>query len=98
MTRQYVVGELSVILGELERVAPGDAAVDDVAHLRREAERTPPTALAPVAERAMELTDDLCWDALAHGETEAFAREAAIGAELWEYGVCAGLFEDPRRP
>jgi hypothetical protein len=94
MTRQYVVGELSLILGELQQVAPCDAAVEHVVHLRREAERTSPIELAPVAVRAIALTDDLCWDALTQGETEAFVREATICAELWEYGVCAGLLED----
>ena len=44
--------------------------------------------------RAVELTDRVCWDALARGETGAFVREAAICAELWEFGVCAGLLED----
>jgi hypothetical protein len=95
MTRQHLVGELSLILGELHEAAPNDAAADDVIRLRHEAELASPAALASLAVRAMELTDGLCWDALSGGRTDEFAREAAICAELWEYGVCAGLLEDP---
>jgi hypothetical protein len=95
MTRQYVVGELSLILWELQRAATNDAAVYDVVYLRREVETTSAAALAPLAARAMELTDDLCWDSLTQGQTDVFTREAAICAELWEFGVCAGLLDDP---
>ena len=94
MTRQYVVGELSLILGELQAVAIDEAAARDVAQLRQEVETTPPVALAPVALRAVALTDGVCWDSLARGEIAAFIREAAICAELWEFGVCAGLLEE----
>ena len=94
MTQQYLLGELSLILGELQAVATNEAAVRTVMRLRQEAETTPPAALAPVVVRAVELTDRVCWDALARGETAAFMREAAICAELWEFGVCAGLLEE----
>ena len=94
MTRQYVVGELSLILGELQAVATSEADVQDVARLRQEVETTPPAALAPIAARAVELTDGVCWSSLARGETAAFAREASICAELWEFGVCAGLWKE----
>ena|SRR5262245_13598831 len=95
MTRQYLVGELSLILEELEAAATKEAAVQ-VAHLRHDVETTPPAALAPMAARAVELTDSVCWDSLARGETAAFIREAAICAELWEFGLCAGLLEEDR--
>lgn len=94
MTQQYLLGELSLILGELQAVATNEAAVRDVVRLRQEAETTPPAALAPVVVRAVELTDRVCWDALTRGETAAFIREATICAELWEFGVCAGLLEE----
>lgn len=96
MTREYVVGELSLILEELQAAATTDAAVRDVARLRLEVETTPARELASVTERAVELTDDVCWSSLTRGETGAFAREAAICAELWEFGVCAGLLEEDR--
>jgi len=94
MTRQYVIGELSLILEELQAAATTDAAVREVARLRQEVETTPPAALAPIAVRAVELSDGECWNLLARGETAAFVREAAICAELWEFGVCAGLLEE----
>jgi hypothetical protein len=94
MTRQYLVGELSLILGELQVVAPNEAVVRDVVRLRQEAETTAPAALGPVVVRAVTLVDRLCWDALTRGETAAFIREAAICAELREFGLCAGLLEE----
>lgn len=96
MTQQYLVGELSLILGELQAVATNKPAARDIGHLRQEAESTRPEALAPVVVRAVELTNRVCWDALERGEAAAFVREVAICAELREFGVCAGLLdEDP---
>ncbi len=94
MTQQYLVGELSLILGELQAAATNAAAARDVARLRQEAETTPPTALGPVVARAVKLVDRVCWDALTQGESAAFIRDTAICAELWEFGVCAGLLEE----
>ncbi len=94
MTRQYIAGELSLILGELQAVATTEATVRDVVHLRQEAETAPIASLASVIMRALELTDGVCWDSLTCGETAAFTREAAICAELWEFGVCANLLEE----
>src|SRR5215470_3839736 len=94
MTQQYLLGELSLILGELQAVATNEAATCAAARLRHEAETTPPGALAPVVVRALELTDRVCWHALSRGETAAFLREAAICAELWEFGICAGLLQE----
>jgi hypothetical protein len=94
MTQQYLLGELSLILGELQAVAANEAAVRDVARLRQEAEAGPLAALASVAARALELTDGWCWDSLMRGDPAAFTRQAAICAELWEFAACAGLFED----
>jgi len=93
VTQQYLVGELSLILSELQVVATSEAVVRAVARLRQEAETTPPAALGPVLVRAVRLVDRLCCDALTRGEVAAFIREAAICDELWEFGVCAGLLE-----
>lgn len=93
MTQQYLVGELSLILGELEAATTNDVAVR-VAHLRHEVETTPPAALAEVAALAMKLTDSVCWDSLSRGETAAFVRGTRISAELWEFGLCARLLEE----
>jgi hypothetical protein len=49
-----------------------------------------------MAARAVALTEGVCWSCLARGETEGFVRGAVICAELWEFGICAGLLgEDP---
>lgn len=94
MTRQYLLGEVSLILGELQAVAPDEAAGQAMVRLRREAETGPLGALASVAARALVLTDGWCWDSLGRGDATAFARQAATGRELWEFAVCAGLAED----
>jgi len=94
MTRQYLVGELSVILGELQAAAVNEAALREVACLRREAETTPPATLAPVVTQAVELIDRVCWDSLQQKEATAFICELGICAELWEFGVCAGFLEE----
>jgi hypothetical protein len=94
MTQQYLVGELSLILGELQAAATSAVVVRDVALLRQEAETTAPAALGPVVSRAVRLVDRVCCDALTQGESAAFIRDTAIYAELWEFGVCAGLLEE----
>lgn len=94
MTQHYLAGEMSLRLAQLQAVAASPACMRDVAHLRREAETGPLTALASVALRALELTDGLCWDSLSRGDTPAFARQAAVGAELREFGACADLLDE----
>jgi len=94
MTQQYLVGELSLLLGELQAVATNEAAVREIARLRREAETTPPAALSPVVKRAVKLTNRVCCDTLEWGDVATFVREVAICAELRELGVCAGFLEE----
>jgi hypothetical protein len=93
MTQQYLVGELSQRLGQLQDVA---AEHDDdryVATLRHEVETAQLCALHSLAVRSLELSDQLCWDSLSRGDITAFDREAAICAELCEFCMCAGLLE-----
>ncbi len=94
MTLQYIAGELSLILGELEAAVPSRAA-RQVAGLRREAETAPFPALPGVAARALRLTDDACWASLTRGDAESFRREASISAELWSFSLCACLLDEP---
>jgi hypothetical protein len=94
MTQYYLAGDLSLILGELQTVTTNPALARDVARLRYEAETTPPTALRSVTNRALVLTDGLCWDSLTHADTETFSRQAAVSAELHEWGVCAGMLDE----
>jgi len=49
-------------------------------------------ALGSVVVRALQLGDRLCWDSLGCGDASAFSRQAAICAELREFGICARLF------
>ncbi len=94
MTRQYLAGELSVLLARLQAVANTDAARRDAWSLRRAAETQPIPALGLVIVRALALGDDLCWDSLNRGDTAAFTRRAAVCAELREFGVCADLLDE----
>jgi hypothetical protein len=94
VTQQYLAGELSLRLAELEAAVASQAGVNEAARLRREAEAGPLTALSCTLVRALELTDRLCWDSLAHGDTATFACEAAIGADLREFGLCARLLAE----
>jgi hypothetical protein len=95
MTQQYIAGELSILLGQLQALAADEAAARDVAGLRREAETRPLEALTRVVVRALALDDGLCWDSLTRGDEATFTRQARIGADLREFGVCAGLLTDP---
>jgi hypothetical protein len=94
MTQHYLAGELSVLLARLQAVATTQVAVGDLAQLRREAETGPVTALPSMVVRALALTDRLCWDSLEQGDSAAFTCQAAICAELHDFGVCARLLQE----
>ena len=94
MTRQYVAGELSVLLAHLQAVTTTEAARRDAWSLRHAAETEPIRALGSVTVRALALTDGLCWESLNRGDLAAFTRQAKVCAELHEFGVCAGLLEE----
>ncbi len=93
MTRQYLIGELSLLLGELQ-AAGRSTSVQGVADLRREDETAPPAALPSMAARALEAANRMSWDSLARGDGRAFARQVIICGELWEFGVSAGLLQE----
>jgi hypothetical protein len=94
MTRQYVAGELSVLLGHLQAASTTEATRSDAWSLRLAAETETVSALGWVAGRAVALAEGMCWDSLSHGATAAFTDQAAVCAELWEFGVCAGLLDE----
>jgi hypothetical protein len=94
MTQQYLAGEFSVLLARLQAVATNPAVLRDVAQLRRGAETGPVTALPSMVVQALVLTDRLCWDSLEQGDTMAFTCQAAISAELRDFGICARLLEE----
>lgn len=93
MTQQYIAGELSLLLGELQAAMTNEAVVE-VAQLRLRAETGLRSAMASVALRALEVADLLCWDSLTRGDAAAFTRQAAVCAELWEFAVCARLLDE----
>jgi hypothetical protein len=94
MTQQYLAGELSVLLERVQAVTTTDAARCQVCSLRHEAETEPVWTLGWVTMRALALTEGLCWESLNRGDTAAFTRQAAAGAALHEFGICAGLLHD----
>ena len=94
MTRQYVAGELSVLLAHVQAVTTTEASERDAWSLRHAAETEPIPALGSVTERALALTEHLCWDSLSRGDTAAFTRQAAVCAELHEFGIYAGLLKE----
>lgn len=90
MTREYLTGELSVLLERLLAVTR-TAAARDVVNLRYQVENRSAAWLAAEVSRALALADQVCWDSLCRGDTRAFDRQAAICAELSLFGTCAGL-------
>jgi len=94
MTRQYLAGELSLLLAQLQAVATDRGSLAAVVHLRHLAETVPVAALSVVVVRALELIDGLCWESLQRGNNAAFDHQAALGADLHDFGVCAGLLAD----
>ncbi|WP_089107188.1 hypothetical protein [Streptomyces hyaluromycini] len=91
LTQQYLVGEASVLLAELQAAGTDTVATREIACLRREAEMGPVSRLGCVARRALELTDELCRDSLRRGDVLTFVRQCACGAELREFCLCAQL-------
>ena len=94
MTRQYLAGELSVLLAHVQAVTTTEEAGRDAWSLRYAAENEPIQALPLVTVQALALAECLCWESLNRGDTAAFTRQAAVCAELHEFGVCAGLLKD----
>ena len=84
MTRQYLAGELSVLLAHLHAAANTEAAWRDAWSLRHAAETEPISALGWVTVRALALGGDMA----------AFTCQAAVCDELREFGVCAGLLDE----
>lgn len=83
VTQQYIVGEFSSLLGDLQR-PPGQrlAAVCD---LRRQVELSPQSMLPPLAQKAIRLTDTICWAALERGDASGFCHYSKGAAALREF-------------
>jgi hypothetical protein len=93
MTQNYLIGELSVRLEQLQATT-AYTVEGDVARLRHQVETCPLSELSSAAARALVLADAVCWQSLSRGDTAAFARQAKASAELRQFGVCARLFGD----
>ena len=83
-----------MLLGHLQAAATTEESGREAWSLRHAAETEPIPALGSVAVCALALTEGWCWDSLNRGDTEAFTRQAAVCAELHDFGVCAGLLEE----
>jgi hypothetical protein len=94
MTQQYLAGELSLLLAQLQAGPIDPSFASALARLRRDVETSPPRALSAVLIRTLEVTDGLCLDSLARGDATAFGCQAATGAQLREFGICAGLLDE----
>jgi hypothetical protein len=86
VTEQYIIGELSVRLVQLEAVAPDEESAGEFARLRVEAETAPFETLP--------LIRGLCQDSLARGDLRALASQATMAAELREFAVSARLLAE----
>jgi len=94
VTQQYIIGELSVRLVQLEAVAPTEESAFEFARLRVKAETAPFEALPNMALQALHLIRGLCWDSLARGDLQALTSQATMAAELREFAVSARLLAE----
>ncbi len=90
MTRQYVVGEFSGLLGGLEPAPPGPLA-DAIRRLRREIEGDSRGKLPTLALDALDLADAACWSALECGDVEGFRRCSRAVVVLRDFARSASL-------
>ena len=89
MPQHHMIGELSVLLAELETI-PGErlAAVD---RLRRQVEHSPLPSLPHLALEATQLTDTMCWAALEQGDINGFQRCVSTAVALRDFTAAADL-------
>jgi hypothetical protein len=89
MTQQYLVGQFSACLWDLERTA---AEWQPAVHgLRQEVESSPVAKLPEFADKATELIDTICWAALQRGDVTRFCSCAKAAAALGEFIDSAGF-------
>jgi hypothetical protein len=90
VTQQYLIGQLSVLLEDLQP-SPDDCLAAAVHRLRREVESSPVQMLPELACEAIGLTDLICWAALERGEASDFCRYAEAATALGEFAEAARL-------
>lgn len=89
MTQQYIVGELSSLLGDLQRAPGGELAA--IRELRREVECSSLQLLPRLAREAVNLTDVICLAALEQGNVGGFRDCARTAVALGEFRDSARL-------
>jgi hypothetical protein len=94
MTEQYIIGELSLWLAQLQATAPDEESATGFARLRMEAEAAPFEAQPSVALRALHLVRGLCRDSLARGDLRALTDQATMAAELRAFAISASLLAE----
>lgn len=90
MTEQYIIGELSSLLADLQP-APDELLGGALRDLRREVEASPVSKLPPLAQHAITLTDRICWVTLGRGDVARFCRDVDTAVALREVAVSANL-------
>ncbi len=90
MTEQYLVDELSCLLGDLRPVAD-DLLAAALRDLRRDVEACPPWRLDQLAERAMRLTDSICWATLEGRDMAQFCKAVDAAVRVREFSLSANL-------
>jgi hypothetical protein len=90
MTQQYLIGQFSALLEELQP-SPGDCLAAAVRDLRREVECSPVQMLPKLAREAIGLTDLICWAALERGDASDFLHYGKAAVALGDFASAAGL-------
>lgn len=90
MTQQYLIGQFSLLLEELQPPS-GDRLASVVQDLRREVECSPIPMLPKLAHTAISVSDMVCLDALERGDPNGFCRYANAAIALGEFTDAAGL-------
>jgi hypothetical protein len=83
VTQQYIVGQFSVLLGDVQ--PPAGEWLAAVRELRSEVESCPLSMLPRLAQKAIGLTDLICWSALEQGDLDSFRGCARSAAALGEF-------------
>jgi hypothetical protein len=83
VTQQYIVGQFSVLLGDVQ--PPPGEWLAAVRKLRGEVESCPLSMLPRLAQEALCLTDRICWSALEQGDVGSFCGYAKSAAALGEF-------------
>ena len=92
MTQQYIVGQFSMLLEDLQ--PPSGEWLAAVRKLRSEVESCPLSVLPQLAQEAIGLTDRICWSAVEQGDVSSFCGYARSAAALGEFLDNARLLQE----